>query len=56
MSFGASFITMTVDQLFEQSGPKKKVWTKRGGEISKRDITPVTTISSRTKIEPKGKQ
>ncbi len=44
---------MTVSQIFECSIGRKTVWAKRGEEISKRSVMPVSTIQSRTKIEPK---
>ena len=42
---------MTVDQLFENSGLRKKVWSKRGEEVSKRSVSTVDAIKARSKIE-----
>jgi len=42
---------MTVDQIFENSTGRKTVWTKRGGDVTKREVSAVSTIHPRVKIE-----
>jgi hypothetical protein len=42
---------MTVDQLFEGSVGRKTVWTKRGDNVSKRDVSSLFSVRPRTKIE-----
>ena len=51
MPFLAGSVTMTIGQLFEALGCRKTVWTKRGGEMSKREVSAVSTITPRKKIE-----
>lgn len=41
---------MTLGQIFEGVN-RKTVWTKRGGEVSKRSVVPETDVRPRTKIE-----
>jgi hypothetical protein len=42
---------MTVDQIFENAGTRKTVWTKRGDTVSKRDVSAVSSVKPRVKIE-----
>ncbi len=43
---------MTVDQLFENTATRKTVWTKRGDQVSKREVCADSTVRPRVKIEP----
>ena len=43
---------MTVGQLFETSVGRKTVWTKRGENISKREVSSVFSIRGGSKIDP----
>lgn len=51
MPFWAGSYTMTIGQLFETLGGRKTVWTKRGGDLSKREVSAVSSITPRKKIE-----
>ena len=43
---------MTVDQLFEGTTPRKTVWTKRGDDLSKREVQcPSSSVNPRVKFE-----
>lgn len=42
---------MTVEQIFENAGTRKTVWTKRGDQVSKREVAAVSTVKPRIKIE-----
>lgn len=42
---------MTVNQLFENSATRKTVWTKRGDQVSKREVSAVSSVRPRVKIE-----
>lgn len=42
---------MTIDQIFESSASRKTVWSKRGEEISKREVSAVSNIQPRKSIE-----
>ena len=45
------FVTMTVREIFENMAGRKTVWTKRGNEVSKREVMTVSTIRPRSKLE-----
>ena len=51
MPFPAGSVTMTIGQLFETLGGRKTVWSKRGDTVSKREVSAVSTITPRKKIE-----
>ena len=51
MPFPAGSVIMTIGQLFENLGGRKTVWTKRGDTVSKREVSAVSTITPRKKIE-----
>jgi hypothetical protein len=40
---------MTINEMFENSGNRKTIWTKRGGELSKRST--MAAVAPRTKFE-----
>jgi len=42
---------MTIDQIFESTMGRKTVWSKRGNEISKREVSAVSTIVPRKQIK-----
>ena len=42
---------MTVTQLFENMAGRKTVWTKRGGEVTKREASTILSVRPRNKIE-----
>jgi len=42
---------MTVNQIFENAGARKTVWTKRGDQVSKREVSTVSSVKPRVKIE-----
>jgi hypothetical protein len=56
MRLSTSFANMTVDQIFEGVTGRKTVWTKRGDEITKREVSIATEVQPKDKIKPVEKQ
>jgi hypothetical protein len=41
---------MTVSQIFENAALRKTVWTKSGGDLTKRSVSSVSSVKPRNKI------